>query len=137
MVQAVLEIATPDRFYPSPHRCIYCGRKAGKLTKEHIIPFGLAGDALVLRKGSCRKCADETKKHETSVLRHMWWPFRTHIGIPTRHDAGSHRPGVGSSRRPHPCRPIDMGAGPSLETAGSVTKLRDEKRGNEIRFATP
>src|SRR5262245_41690006 len=83
MPQAVLEIAT-SKFYRRQCRCIYCRRKAVQLNDEHIIPFGLAGNALVLRQVSCFKCANETEKYETRVLRHMWWPFRTHIGAPTR-----------------------------------------------------
>ena len=85
MVRAVVDIATPWKHYPSPGLCIYCGRKAVPLTKEHIIAYGLAADSLVFRKASCRKCQDAGRDNETRVLRHMWWPFRAHINAPTRH----------------------------------------------------
>lgn len=105
MVGARLEIATPEKYYRSPQRCIYCSRKAVTLTKEHIIPFGLAANSLVMSKGSCRKCADETKKYETAVLRHMWWPFRTHLGMPTRHR--NQVPGDFTMMRTHPGAVLD------------------------------
>jgi hypothetical protein len=53
------------------------------LEKEHIIPFGIAGNALVLPKASCRQCAKITGRFEQECLRHLWWPFRTRIGAPS------------------------------------------------------
>ena len=46
-----------SRRYAPVGRCIYCGAFSNALTKEHIIPFGLAGNALVLPKASCQTCA--------------------------------------------------------------------------------
>lgn len=86
MVDAIspIEISSPSKVYKPVGRCIYCRRRATKLTKEHIIPFGLAADSLVLPTASCRKCAEKTRDFETVCLRHMWWPFRTRLGVPTR-----------------------------------------------------
>jgi hypothetical protein len=79
-----IDITTPYRQFEAPGRCIYCRRKASALQKEHIIPFGLAADSLVFRKASCAKCGKQTRDFETVCLRHMWWPFRTKVGVPTR-----------------------------------------------------
>src|SRR5262245_41775945 len=86
MVESVapIEIATPPKRYRPAGRCIYCGRRATKLSKEHIIPYGLAANSLVLPSASCRRCQQQTRDFETICLRHMWWPFRTRIGAPSR-----------------------------------------------------
>jgi hypothetical protein len=81
-----IEIMTPPKKYPPIGHCIYRGAYAKNLSKEHVIPFGLAADSLVLPKASCPTCRDITRKHETTVLRSMWWGMRTRIGAPTRHD---------------------------------------------------
>jgi hypothetical protein len=82
-IEAPIEIITPPKRYPPVGHCIYCGVYSKKLTKEHIIAHGLAGDSLILPKSSCRDCADKTRDAETACLRHLWWPFRTRIGTPT------------------------------------------------------
>lgn len=82
-----IEITTPNVHFPHVRRCIYCRRKFG-LTKEHVIPFGLAGNSLVLHSASCRKCQDLTRDFETVCLRHMWLPFRTKLLIPSREKSG-------------------------------------------------
>jgi hypothetical protein len=88
-IQAPIEITTlPKKYSPVGH-CIYCGAYANNLSKEHIIPFGLAADSLILPKASCTNCRDITRKHETTILRSMWWGFRTRIGAPSRHDAAT------------------------------------------------
>ncbi|MFZ2652235.1 MAG: hypothetical protein WA210_19230 [Burkholderiaceae bacterium] len=48
-------------------RCIYCGSQ-DDLTKEHIVPFALNGNA-VLPQSSCKPCATVTGKFELQVLR--------------------------------------------------------------------
>jgi hypothetical protein len=63
--------------------CIYCGGKDG-LTDEHVLPFGLVGDAYVLRKSSCKDCARITGGFEQSLLRKAWLPMRLRAGSPTR-----------------------------------------------------
>jgi hypothetical protein len=82
-IQAPIEITTPPKRYPPVGHCIYCGVYSKKLTKEHIIAHGLAGDSLILPKSSCRDCADKTRDSETACLRHLWWPFRTRMGLPS------------------------------------------------------
>lgn len=83
VVIAPIEIVTPPKRYDSVGRCIYCFCGTKKLTNEHIIAHGLAGDSLVLPKSSCIECAEKTRDWETACLRHLWWPFRTRIGAPT------------------------------------------------------
>lgn len=83
IIQAPIEIVTPPKRYRAIGHCIYCGRRSGKITEEHIIPFGLAANSLVLPKASCRVCQEATRDFETVWLRHMWWPFRTRIGAPS------------------------------------------------------
>src|SRR5262245_49288389 len=51
-------------------KCIYCGTTEGKLTDEHITPFGLSG-RLELMDASCRPCADITREIENIVLGSM------------------------------------------------------------------
>lgn len=55
-------------------RCIYCGSTAD-LTREHIIPYGLSGTA-VLPEASCKACAQITSKVELQVLRGSMRPAR-------------------------------------------------------------
>lgn len=52
--------------YPPAHVCIYCGATKD-LRKEHIIPYGLFGDLLLL-KASCEPCQKITSKLEAFVL---------------------------------------------------------------------
>jgi hypothetical protein len=79
-----VEIATPSRRYTPVGRCIYCGAFSNKLTLEHIIPFGLAGNALLLPKASCKTCESITGGFEQSCLRTILGPFRLRVGTPTR-----------------------------------------------------
>jgi hypothetical protein len=54
--------------------CIYCFA-TGNLTREHIIPFGLSGTA-VLPAASCDKCRQITSAFELQVLRGSMRPVR-------------------------------------------------------------
>jgi hypothetical protein len=63
-------------------KCIYCGYLDG-LTREHVMPYGLGGD-LVLIEASCPACSKETSKLEHRLLRGHWWPYRLHLGMPSR-----------------------------------------------------
>lgn len=54
------------QYKPVDH-CIYCGA-TDNLSREHIIPFGLSGTA-VLPKSSCQICAEITGKLEMIILR--------------------------------------------------------------------
>ena len=69
-------------------RCIYCGASEGKLSDEHVTPFGLNG-RLVLLKASCEKCARITSSVERRILRGMLFAARAELGTRSR----------GSSRR--------------------------------------
>ena len=70
--------------YPSFGKCIYCGALASdaELTDEHIVPFSLVGNAVIL-KGSCKKCAAETAKIEHELGRKVFWDFRAHVNART------------------------------------------------------
>jgi hypothetical protein len=65
-------------------RCIYCGSTIG-LTKEHVIPYGLGGDILLL-KASCRDCKDVIDKFETRIIKHDWKMHRAHDNVRTRNE---------------------------------------------------
>jgi len=71
--------------YPSFGECIFCGVLASdvKLTDEHIVPFSLGGNAVIL-KASCKRCAAETGKLEHQLGRKVYWDFRAHVNAPTR-----------------------------------------------------
>jgi hypothetical protein len=63
--------------------CIYCGRGDVKLTDEHVVPFSLGGQH-VLVEASCLRCADITKKFEQKVARNLWGDARASYNAPTR-----------------------------------------------------
>ena len=83
MLDPIRIVTQPKRYQPVGH-CIYCGTDTTALSEEHVLPFGLAGDSLVLPRASCPTCQKNTGKVETVCLRHLWWPFRTKIGAPSR-----------------------------------------------------
>jgi hypothetical protein len=71
-------------YFESKGACIYCGASGDvQLTDEHIVPYSLGGSH-VLRKGSCLRCADITKKFEQRVARDLWGDARTSFNAPTR-----------------------------------------------------
>jgi hypothetical protein len=74
----------PDQTLGVVGQCIYCGTKAGPLTDEHIVPFGLNGP-WVLRQASCQECANITSRFEMDVQRRALIAARTALGLPTRH----------------------------------------------------
>lgn len=63
-------------------RCIYCG-DTEDLRKEHILPFGLGGSA-VLPRSTCRSCAKITGQIEQKVLRGPMWGLRICRGLKSR-----------------------------------------------------
>lgn len=65
--------------------CIYCAKKATEteLTDEHIVPFSLGGNAVIVN-GSCKTCAAETSKIELELGRKVLMDFRTHANVQTR-----------------------------------------------------
>lgn len=68
--------------YPPAGVCIYCG-STQNLTKEHILPFGLSGTA-VLPVSSCRTCASITGAVEQKILRGSMWPVRVFRDLKSR-----------------------------------------------------
>jgi hypothetical protein len=73
--RATVELGTADA-------CIYCGSRSD-LRDEHVIPYGLEGE-FVLRKASCKACADKTSRIELEVLRGSLLPARTALRMRTR-----------------------------------------------------
>ena len=69
-------------------RCIYCGTTEGKLTEEHISPYGLNG-CITLLEASCSDCARITSQIELHVLRNMWGAARAEMGYRTRNEKGA------------------------------------------------
>lgn len=70
-----------ERFKPHG-KCIYCGARSD-LTDEHIIPFGLGGNA-ILPKSSCERCAEITGRDEQRVLRGELWAVRILMALQSR-----------------------------------------------------
>lgn len=83
-----------DRFVYKPvGHCIYCGA-TDDLGKEHILPFGLSGSAILL-ESSCRICASITGGVEQEILRGSFWPVRVFRDLKSRSkhaDAPTHVP---------------------------------------------
>lgn len=72
----------PKKVYSPVGHCIYCG-KAGELTVEHVIPYGLGG-RIELPESSCRECCRLTSNFEHTCLRTMYGPLRLLYDLPTR-----------------------------------------------------
>lgn len=70
------------KVYPPFGSCIYCGA-SDSLTKEHILPFGLSGTA-ILPQSSCRCCARITGAFEQALLRGSFWPVRVFRDLKSR-----------------------------------------------------
>lgn len=64
-------------------QCIYCGTSQGKLSDEHLVPYGLNGP-WVLRQASCAVCANSTSRFEMDVLRGLFPSARAAFGMKTR-----------------------------------------------------
>ena len=75
------------KVYKAVWKCIYCGkngeRSKRKFGKEHIIPYGLGGTA-ILPRSSCKRCGAITGRVEQHCLRTMFGPVRIRLGLPTR-----------------------------------------------------
>ncbi|HZP77960.1 MAG TPA: HNH endonuclease [Pseudolabrys sp.] len=63
--------------------CIYCGERDAPLTDEHVVPFALGGQH-VLVGASCRACANITTKFERDVARDMWGDARISYNASSR-----------------------------------------------------
>ena len=64
-------------------RCIYCGTTEGKLSEEHITPYGLGG-SLVLLEASCERHARITSALEKRILKDMFFAARAALRTRTR-----------------------------------------------------
>lgn len=64
-------------------RCIYCRTTDGKLTEEHIIPYGLSG-VLSLKAASCEDCQKRTSALERKIQRGVLLETRTKLRTKTR-----------------------------------------------------
>lgn len=83
MPHSVLDFKHLDgAVYAPVGRCIYCG-STDALEKEHILPFGLSGTAILL-KASCRSCASITGATEQTLLRGSFWPVRIFRNLKSR-----------------------------------------------------
>lgn len=65
--------------------CIYCSSTAGRLQREHAVPYGLNGDWTLLR-ASCAACADITHRFERDTLKALWPTLRAVLALRTRHN---------------------------------------------------
>jgi hypothetical protein len=72
----------PDIVVGDIGQCIYCDAH-DDLRAEHIIPFGLAGQHVLLN-ASCKACADKTALIELKVLHESLGAFRSVLGLRTR-----------------------------------------------------
>ena len=72
-------------------RCVYCGTAEGKLSEEHITPFGLGGK-LTLVDASCSNCQKITSRFEGVVQRNMFFAARAAMASPTRRPGERERP---------------------------------------------
>lgn len=79
-----VDLSTPPKRYAPVNRCIYCRVYAGNLGLEHIVPYGFAGNSLLLPKASCKTCESITGRFEQTCLRTILGPFRLRINSPTR-----------------------------------------------------
>ncbi len=70
------------RYKPVGH-CIYCGEREGKLTLEHIIPYGLLG-RLELPEASCSVCQDIIHPMETWLQTKLLGHVRYRLELPPR-----------------------------------------------------
>ena len=74
----------PVRRVPSPGQCIYCGGKGIPLTDEHVIPYALAANTLILEKSCCIPCQRIIQRYEQEVLKKQLGDFRAQVDAPTR-----------------------------------------------------
>lgn len=71
-----------EKKQPPGLRCIYCGAQ-GKLSEEHVVPFGLSGTHRI-PWASCDECRDITSKFELKVQRTLFIEPRVLLGLKTR-----------------------------------------------------
>ena len=69
--------------YDAVGHCIYCGTKDGKLTTEHVIPYGLIG-RLKLPAASCTPCQKIIHPMETWCQTKFLGHVRYRLNVPPR-----------------------------------------------------
>ncbi|MBY5828563.1 hypothetical protein ACC676_00410 [Rhizobium ruizarguesonis] len=69
---------------PSPGVCIYCMVETEGLTDEHVIPYALAANTLILEQSCCDSCQGIITSYEQDVLRHQLGVFRIQMDAPSR-----------------------------------------------------
>jgi len=69
---------------PSPGICIYCVEETKGLTEEHVIPYALAANTLILEGSCCEGCQGIITSYEQDVLRHQLGVFRIQVDAPSR-----------------------------------------------------
>jgi HNH endonuclease len=67
----------------SKGECIYCGVKNVRLTDEHILPYFIGGNHIIL-EASCDECAKITTRFERDIARGFWGDARTSYDAPSR-----------------------------------------------------
>jgi hypothetical protein len=72
-------------------KCIYCHTTEGKLSDEHITPFALNGDRILL-EASCKACADITSAFETTILNRTLFAARAALRTRTRRPQERRKP---------------------------------------------
>jgi hypothetical protein len=73
----------PRQTFPGIGRCIYCGSTTADLRDEHIIPYSLWGEFVML-KASCQQCANVTSAFERDCARGIYRELRVFHQYPTR-----------------------------------------------------
>jgi hypothetical protein len=69
---------------PSPGVCIYCMDTTEGLTDEHVIPYALAANTMILEKSCCKACQSIITSYEQDVLRRQIGIFRLQVQAPSR-----------------------------------------------------
>ncbi|WP_313808825.1 hypothetical protein [Sphingobium sp.] len=68
----------------SPGECIYCGDTESKLRDEHVIPYALAANTMILEKSCCETCQNIIQRYEQEVLKKQLGIFRAQVDAPSR-----------------------------------------------------
>jgi hypothetical protein len=117
--------------YEAAGQCIYCGASGPsvKLSREHILPYSLGGDA-ILPAASCPTCANITAKFENYCADHIFLSVRVQHNVHSRRPKRTHL-SISETFAPEPqlapkvLVPVDDHPGilvlPSFDPPGMVT----------------
>jgi len=67
----------------SKGKCIYCNARDVDLTDEHILPYFIGGNHVIV-DASCKACARITTRFEREVARGLWGDARISYNAPSR-----------------------------------------------------